>query len=215
MFRASFAVSICLATAAPAAAQVTRVSVSTAGVEANQWSGVPAISADGRFVVFTSFASNLVDGDTNGRPDVFLRDRDTDADGVFDEVGAVATTRLNLGPGGVQSSTSTSIGARPAITPDGRYVMFGSDAQDLLPGGEPLRNDLYRLDRQTNTLIRVAAGAGDYADQRRRRRRCPLRRAEPRRHRDCGRSAHDTDPARGARSEPPAAGPVRPAGHIG
>jgi hypothetical protein len=163
MFRASFAVLICLGTTVPVAAQVSRISVSTAGVEANQWSGAPAMSADGRFVVFYSFASNLVDGDTNGKPDVFLRDRDTDADGVFDEAGAVATTRLNLGPGGVQTNSALSLSPRPAITPDGRFVTFGSAAQDLLPGGEPLRNDLYRLDRQTSTLIRLAAGVGDYA----------------------------------------------------
>ena len=55
-------------------------------------SGGPAISATGRFVAFRSLATNLVAGDTNDAADVFLRDRDTDADGVFDEPGAVATT---------------------------------------------------------------------------------------------------------------------------
>ena len=78
--------------AAPAAAQVVRVSVSTAGVEGNQISGGPAIRATGRFVAFRSLATNLVVGDTNDATDVFLRDRDTDADGILDEPAAVATT---------------------------------------------------------------------------------------------------------------------------
>jgi Tol biopolymer transport system component len=162
MTPARFAVLFCATVALPAAAQVTRVSVSTAGVQADLGSWAPAVSADGRFVVFYSFASNLVDGDTNGLPDVFLRDRDTDADGMFDEAGAVATTRLNLGPGGAQSSGGFLEG-RPAITPDGRYVTFVSSAPNLLPGADPLVSSLYRLDRQTNTLIRVADRVTDYA----------------------------------------------------
>ena len=117
-----------LACAAPAVAQIVRVSVSTAGVEGNGLSTAPAISGDGRFVAFASAAANLVAGDTNGLTDIFLRDRDTDADGVFDEPGAVATTRLNLGPGGVQANDASS---NPAITPDGRFVCFISKATNF------------------------------------------------------------------------------------
>ena len=51
-----------------------RVSVSSVGVLANGHSDEASLSADGRFVAFTSFASNLVPADTNGRPDVFVRD---------------------------------------------------------------------------------------------------------------------------------------------
>src|SRR5688572_15904465 len=74
----------CLLAAAPASAQIVRVSVSTAGVEANRSSLSPSISADGRYIVFASDASNLVSGDTNLFTDIFLRDRDTDADAIFD-----------------------------------------------------------------------------------------------------------------------------------
>src|SRR5688500_1247421 len=95
-------IALVLAAAAPASGQTARVSVSTDGVGANGVSGAPAISGDGRYVAFASAATNLVAGDTNGLTDIFLRDRDTDADGVFDEAGAVATTRLSVGPGGVQ-----------------------------------------------------------------------------------------------------------------
>ena len=106
----------CLVVASPAAAQVVRVSVSTAGIQANGPSDSPSISGDGRYVVFASAAGNLVAGDTNGLPDIFLRDRDTDADGLFDEAGAVATTRLNLGPGGVQAN---NFSYAPTMTADG------------------------------------------------------------------------------------------------
>ncbi len=64
-------------TAAAAAKKTQRVSVSSAGVQGNNYSGgnAPSVSADGRFVVFDSPASNLVAGDTNGYMDVFVRDR--------------------------------------------------------------------------------------------------------------------------------------------
>ena len=78
-----------------AAGQVVRISVATDGTLANESSLVPSLSQDGRFVAFLSFASNLVPGDTNGVADIFLRDRDTDADGVFDEPGAVSTIRVS------------------------------------------------------------------------------------------------------------------------
>lgn len=51
-----------------------RVSVASDGTQANSQSIVPSISADGRYVSFRSFANNLVPGDTNGQPDVFVRD---------------------------------------------------------------------------------------------------------------------------------------------
>ena len=74
-----------------------RLSVSTGGTEANGASTTMAVSRDGRHVLFSSTATNLVAGDTNGQVDFFVRDRDTDRDGVFDEPGAVATIRVTRG----------------------------------------------------------------------------------------------------------------------
>ena len=99
----------------------------TDGTPGNNNSVLPAMSATGRFVAFMSFASNLVPGDTNGVEDVFLRDRDTDADGVFDEPGAVSTVRVSQ-RGGVQANGASN---EPAITADGRYVVFTSFASNL------------------------------------------------------------------------------------
>ena len=67
-----------LAALTPAFASDTteRVSVNSDEVEGNAESYGPSISADGRYVAFHSYASNLVEGDTNGTYDVFVRDRD-------------------------------------------------------------------------------------------------------------------------------------------
>jgi Tol biopolymer transport system component len=147
------------AVASPAIAQIARISVSTAGVQANGRSMSPAISGDGRFVVFTSVATNLVTDDTNDVADVFLRDRDSDADGVFDEPDGVLTTRISVAAGNVQAN---GVSSTPAITPDGRYVAFTSAATNLLAGANGV-SQVYRLERMTGTLVRVSENAAGVA----------------------------------------------------
>jgi Tol biopolymer transport system component len=95
-----------------------RVSVDSAGHEGNDISGLPRISADGRYVAFASYASNLADEDSNGFPDIFLFDRETRT-----------TRRINAGDAGNQAN-APSFG--PAISADGRYVAFGSEASNLI-----------------------------------------------------------------------------------
>src|SRR5215510_13240353 len=63
------------ATAAPG--DITRISVDSSGLQANNSSKRVSISGDGRFVAFESDASNLIPGDTNGSTDIFIRDRQT------------------------------------------------------------------------------------------------------------------------------------------
>jgi WD40 repeat protein len=94
-----------------------RVSVSSTGGQANARSQVDAISPDGRFVLFDSWASNLVRGDTNGVRDLFLRDL---------KLGR--TTRVSVGPGGRQANGSSH---GVAISGDGRFVLFTSLATNL------------------------------------------------------------------------------------
>ncbi|HTY88616.1 MAG TPA: hypothetical protein VMB80_14205 [Candidatus Acidoferrum sp.] len=96
------------------------VSVSTNGGQANGASTDPVMTPDGRFVAFISSASNLVPNDTNGIPDVFVRN-------------LVAGTNYLVSIGARPPLSSTNpIVATPVITPDGRYVAFFSSATGLV-----------------------------------------------------------------------------------
>jgi Tol biopolymer transport system component len=128
---------------APALAALTkRVSVSSGGEEGLGESGGPAISADGRFVAFNSRAANLVPGDTNGARDVFVHDRET---GDTERV-SVSTDE--------QQANGGSSGA--VISDDGRYVVFESDASNLVADDTNGRRDIFLRDRQTGTAERVS-----------------------------------------------------------
>ena len=123
-----------------------RVSVDSSGVQANSHScWDPALSADGRFVVFTSFASNLVVGDTNGRVDVFVHDRQSGA-----------TTRASVDSAGFQASGHSY---RPAISGDGRFVAFDSVAANLVAGDTNGRLDVFVHDRQGGATTRVSVAS--------------------------------------------------------
>jgi Tol biopolymer transport system component len=125
-----------------------RVSLGPNGVQGNDFSGsygaIPALSADGRVVAFESEASNLVPGDTNGRQDVFVRDRQTGT-----------TARVSRGRGGVQGNDD-SFGAM--LSADGRFVAFASDASNLVPGDTNGERDVFVRDRRTGTTERVSLG---------------------------------------------------------
>jgi Tol biopolymer transport system component len=127
------------------AGQTTRVSVSSAGTQANSNSGSGSISADGRYVAFDSDASNLVPGDTNGMWDVFVHDRQTGQ-----------TTRVSLASDGTQGNS----GSRgPSISADGRYVAFWSYASNLVPGDTNGKRDVFVHDRQTGQTTRFSVAS--------------------------------------------------------
>src|SRR5437867_3421967 len=106
-----------------------RLSVAASGEQANGDSQTPVISGDGRFVAFTSTATNLIPDDTNGVADIFLFDRDADGNGVFDEPGGTSLSRASVGTDGSQSNCES---ARPAINDDGRYIAFDSCATNWI-----------------------------------------------------------------------------------
>ena len=124
-----------------------RVSVDSSGLEGDDVSSAASISFDGRYVVFFSHATNLVGGDTNALPDIFLHDRQT-----------ASTERVSIGSGGVQGNGFT--GAVAAISPDGRYVTFFSAASNLVPGDLNGTYDVFVRDRLNGTtdLVSVATG---------------------------------------------------------
>jgi Tol biopolymer transport system component len=100
---------------------MVRVSVSSSGVEGNGKSWGPTISGTGRFVAFASVATNLVASDANGdKSDVFVHDRDPDANGVFDE-GNGTTTLASVDSSGIQGNDGSDF---PAITPDGTKIAY-------------------------------------------------------------------------------------------
>ncbi len=142
-----------------------RVSVSTGGSQGNFDSYQPSLSATGRYVAFTSGASNLVPGDTNtcfegeNCSDVFVRDRDTDGDGIFDEAGAVRTVRASISSSERQASGYSS---NPSISADGRFVAFEFFRwnSDLVPGNPAIRGDILLRDRMYGTTTRVNRSTG-------------------------------------------------------
>ena len=73
--RVVFAILAALSCFTTAYAQTTRVSISSDGTQADNGTNEVVSSADGRFVAFASYASNLVMGDTNNQTDIFVRDR--------------------------------------------------------------------------------------------------------------------------------------------
>ncbi len=123
----------------------TRVSVDSSGTQADGTSSSPRISADGRYVVFSSGATNLVMNDTNMVNDVFLHDTQTGS-----------TTRVSVDALGNELNGATH---DAAISADGLYVAFYSDATNLVPGDTNNDADTFVRDTQSNTTIRVSVAA--------------------------------------------------------
>jgi len=124
------------------AGTIERDSVDSSGAEANGWSELGSISADGRFVAFDSAATNLVSGDTNGAADIFVHDRTT---GV--------TERVSVDSAGVEADRSSTVAS---LSSDGRFVAFQSSATNLVSGDTNGREDIFVHDRSTGTTTRVS-----------------------------------------------------------
>lgn len=121
--------------------ETMRASVGIGG-EANDDSTDPAISADGRFVVFTSSATNLASSDTNGVSDIFVFDRQT---------GKIL--RASVATGGTEANGSSFF---PAISGNGRFVAFISSASNLVSGDTNGQDDAFVHDLVTRTTTRVS-----------------------------------------------------------
>jgi tricorn protease-like protein len=125
--------------------ETTLVSVDSNGVQGNGASNQPSISGDGRFVAFSSYASNLVPGDTNATSDVFVHDRRTGQ-----------TTRVSVDSDGVQGNAQSGT---PSISTDGRFVAFGSAATNLVPHDTNSSPDIFLHDRRTGQTSIVSINA--------------------------------------------------------
>ena len=133
------------------------VSAATAGPVSNVTGGdYPSLSADGRFVAFSSPSPDLVPGDTNTAVDVFVRDRQ-----------AGTTTRVNLTGAGGEAVCGSLAGDRhictrnPVISRDGRVVVFRSEADNLVLDDTNHREDVFVRDLEHGTTALVSRATDD------------------------------------------------------
>ena len=124
---------------------LTRVSVDAAGVPGNNSSSGPKFSLDGSSIAFTSSASNLVAGDTNGASDIFIKDLAT---------GTV--TRVSVDGAGAQLNGGSGFSA---FSSDGSKIGFSSSASNLVPGDTNGLSDAFIKDLATGAVTRVSVDA--------------------------------------------------------
>ncbi|MBK7645308.1 MAG: PD40 domain-containing protein [Planctomycetes bacterium] len=121
-------------------------SVSSGGTLADGYSVETSISGDGRYVAFTSVATNLVAGDTNGKSDIFVHDRSTGA-----------TVRASVSTSGVQGAENSS---NPSISGDGRFVTFQSYSSNLAaPDPNGTVQDIFVRDLLLGTTEILSVGS--------------------------------------------------------
>jgi hypothetical protein len=119
---------------------IERVSVSDLGAEGDGASFSVALSTDGRYVAFESYATNFVAGDTNAWEDVFVYDRNTDT-----------IERVSVNDLGAETTDASN----PSVSSDGRYVAFESAGTNLVAGDTNNQTDVFVYDRNTDTVERV------------------------------------------------------------
>jgi len=124
--------------------KTARVDVATDGTPADDFSSDPAISSNGRYVAFGSYADNLVPngGDDNGSADIFVRDMQSGT-----------TTRVSVATDGTESDADSYA---PSMSADGRYIAFTSDSDLLDPNDMNGFNDVFVHDMQTGTTTMVS-----------------------------------------------------------
>ncbi len=123
-------------------ATTTLVSIASNGTQGDSYSDDASVSADGRYVAFSSKATNLVSGDTNGASDIFVRDTKMHT-----------TVRVSVSSGGIQGNDHSYT---PSISGDGRYIAFSSSATNLVSNDTNARNDIFVHDMQSGTTSRVS-----------------------------------------------------------
>lgn len=122
--------------------QISRISVDSSGLEGNAASVQPVISANGRFIAFSSKATNFVAGETNGSADIFIYD--------------TQTKQIR----GINPLDSNGDSLNPTISADGRWVTFESTASNLVVNDTNNAADIFVFDTQTNQLTRISVDAG-------------------------------------------------------
>lgn len=128
---------------------IAGVSKNSLGAWGDSASSFPSVSADGRYIVFQSAASNLVPGDINSYTNIFVKDMETG--GI-----SLVSTDSSGNPGNFYSQ-------KPDISADGRFVSFYSDASNLVLTDLNAANDVFLKDRMTNESYLISADPSGYA----------------------------------------------------
>jgi Tol biopolymer transport system component len=121
---------------------IERVSVDSSGTQSNGDSSAPSISGDGRYVAFVSSATNLIASDVNGVDDVFLRDMQSDT-----------TVRVSVSANGASWD--------PTVANGGGYVVFSSNASNLIPGDTNGKTDIFVYEISAGQLTRVSVNSNE------------------------------------------------------
>jgi Tol biopolymer transport system component len=128
-----------------------RVSISFSGEQANGGSTSPVLTKNGHIIIFQSDASNLVTDDSNGVTDIFLFDSDRN---TIERVSLAAHHTQVIG-----------ISSEPAVSEDGRFIAFQSQADNLVAGDTNHAWDIFIVDRQSSTIQRASLSIdGDQAN---------------------------------------------------
>jgi hypothetical protein len=128
------------------AGSTERVSLSSAGIEGNGDSAHPDISGDGRYVVFESFATNFDPADTDITRDIYLYDRTNDT---------ITLVSKNMTGGSASGDTQ-----RAAITPDGEFIVYVSNASDIVAGDTNGTYDCFVYDVSSGMVNRILTSTG-------------------------------------------------------
>lgn len=120
----------------------------TSDTEANDDSFEASVSSDGRYVAFSSYATNLVENDQTTTADIVIRDRQENE-----------TTIISVSSSGQQANRGSF---NPAISSDGRYVVYESRATNLVSGDDNRREDVFLYDRQEATTTRVSVSSSGH-----------------------------------------------------
>ena len=123
---------------------IHRVSVSSSGIEGSGKSFSPDISSNGRWIVFASFANNLVAGDNNGKSDIFIRDRLQNT-----------TQKISVALGGAATNGNSF---NPTVSNDGRWIAYESIASNLVSGDNNGQSDIFVYDR-LNSINQIVSRA--------------------------------------------------------
>ena len=125
---------------------IKRISMASNGVESNGFSSGVSIDDDGRYIIFSSSATNLVPNDNNNSTDIFIYDRTEKTVELID-----------LTPNNTEADAPISIGS---ISGNGRYITFASNATNLVANDTNGQRDIFIYDRTENTteLVSVATG---------------------------------------------------------